>query len=82
MVGRCCRTAALCEFIALCQEITGKKIPIASVPENRPSDLRLFIGDCTKLFARTAWRPKQDIRRIVRDIHAWVGEHSGALAKL
>jgi CDP-paratose 2-epimerase len=75
-------TASLCELTGLCEEITGKKIPMASVPANRPSDLRLFIGDCAKLFARTAWRPKRDVRRIVQDIHSWVNEHSDALKKL
>ncbi len=37
---------SLCELTALCEEVTGHKIPIKSVPENRPSDLRGFIGDC------------------------------------
>ena len=75
-------TASLCELTALCREITGKTISITSVPENRPSDLRLFIGDCAKLFARTTWRPSRDIRRIVQDIHSWVKENEEALAKL
>jgi UDP-glucose 4-epimerase len=53
-----------------------------SVAENRPFDLRLYIGDSSKLFARTAWRPKRDVRRIVQDIHTWVKEYEQALAKL
>lgn len=74
--------ASLCELTALCQEITGRQIPIRSVPENRPADLRLYIGDCSRLFARTAWRPKRDVRRILQDIHTWVLENETALAKL
>ena len=75
-------TASLRELTALCEEITGKKIPLASVPANRPSDLRLFIGDCAKLFARTDWRPRRGVSCIVQDINAWVRQHSDALAKL
>lgn len=75
-------TASLCELTALCQEITGKKIPIASVAANRPSDLRLFIGDCSQLFKRTEWRPKRDVRRIIQDIHTWVNEYADELAQL
>ena len=75
-------TASLCELTAFCREITGKTIPIASVPVNRPSDLRLFIGDCAQLFARAAWRPKRDVRCIVQDTHAWVAQHAAQLAKL
>jgi CDP-paratose 2-epimerase len=72
-------TASLCELTELCREITGKKIPIASVPANRPSDLRVFIGDCSRLFKRTAWRPKRDVRRIIQDINVWVNEHADVL---
>jgi CDP-paratose 2-epimerase len=80
--GGAANAASLCELTALCQEITAQKIPIASVPKNRPADLRLYIGDCAKLFARTLWRPKRDVRRVVEDIRAWVQAHSGALEKL
>jgi len=75
-------TASLCELTVVCQQVAGKTIPIASILANRPNDLRLFIGDCSRLFARTAWRPKRDMRRIVGDISVWVNEHSDALAKL
>ena len=75
-------TASLCELTSLCEEITGNKISIQSVPENRPNDLRLFIGDCAKLFARSAWRPKRDVRRILQDTHAWVMANAAQLAKL
>jgi CDP-paratose 2-epimerase len=80
--GGLSNSVSLCELTALCEEVTGKKISIQSVPENRPSDLRLYIGDCSKLFARTAWRPKRNVSRIVQDIHAWVKEHEQALAHL
>jgi CDP-paratose 2-epimerase len=75
-------TASLCELTALCEEITGKQIPIKSVAENRPFDLRLFIGDCANLFARSAWRPKRNVKQIIHDIHVWVKENEQALAKL
>jgi CDP-paratose 2-epimerase len=82
VAGGLANTASLCELTEFCEDITGKKIPIASVPANRPSDLRLFLGDCTKLFARTAWRPKRDVRRIFQDISDWVNKHSDALKSL
>jgi CDP-paratose 2-epimerase len=82
VAGGLSNSVSLCELTALCEEVAGKKITIKSVAENRPSDLRLYIGDCARLFTRTAWRPKRDVRRIVRDIHSWVKEHEEALAKL
>jgi CDP-paratose 2-epimerase len=82
VAGGLSNTASLCELTTMCQEITGKTISIQPVPENRPFDLRLYIGDCAKLFAHTTWRPKRDVRRIIQDIHSWVKEHEEALAKL
>ena len=82
VAGGLSNSVSLCELTALCREITGRDTPINSIPENRPNDLRLFIGDCTKLYLRTAWRPKRNPTRIVQDINSWVKAHSGVLSKL
>jgi nucleoside-diphosphate-sugar epimerase len=63
-------------------EITCKKIPISSVPATRPNDLRIFVADCTRLFEKTQWRPKRDVRRIVQDINDWITNHSAELEQL
>jgi len=75
-------SASLCEFTTLCVEITGKKIPISPVSATRPNDLRIFVADCTRLFEKTQWRPKRDVRRIVQDIDDWVTSHSTELQHL
>jgi CDP-paratose 2-epimerase len=74
--------ASLCELTALCVEITGKEIPIDSVPINRPYDLRIFVADCSRLFERTRWRPRRDMRRIVQDVSDWVKNHAVELKQL
>lgn len=76
------RSASLLELTALCEEETGNRIDISKVVENRPNDLRIFLADCSKLFSRTAWRPKRSVRQIVRDTHQWVFEHQEELLKL
>ncbi len=75
-------SASLCEFTALCAEITGEKIPISSISATRPNDLRIFVADCTRLFEKTEWQPKRDVRRIVQDISDWVTSHSAELEQL
>jgi CDP-paratose 2-epimerase len=75
-------SASLCELTALCAEISGKKISISSVPANRPNDLRIFVADCTRLFRKTQWRPKRDVRRIIQDINDWVTNHTAQLEPL
>ena len=74
--------ASLCELTALCREVTGKAVPIACVPANRPNDLRIFIADCARLFQRTKWRPGRDVRRIIQDTHAWLVANAGQLEQL
>jgi len=88
-------SASLQELTGLCQEVIGNTVSIESVVETRPSDLRLFIGDCRilnqKLSALNSglhcpssatWRPKRSIRDIIIDTHAWVRENEQALEKL
>ena len=75
-------SASLCELTALCREFTGRSVPVDSNPVNRPNDLRIFVGDSARLHARSDWRPKRDVRRIVQDISAWISEHSEALRTL
>jgi CDP-paratose 2-epimerase len=82
VAGGLANSVSLCELTELCREITGKSVPISHNPVNRPNDLRLFIGDCTRLFARAQWRPQRDVRRLVQDVHDWVRQNESALAKL
>jgi CDP-paratose 2-epimerase len=72
-------SASLCELTNLCCEVTGREIPISSNPETRPSDLRIFIGDCSQLFARTNWRPRRTIGDIVKDTATWASRHEKEL---
>jgi CDP-paratose 2-epimerase len=51
-------------------------VPDASA---RPGDVPVYISDCAALFARTDWRPQRDVREILADIHAWIGDHEAAL---
>jgi len=45
---------------------------------------RWFFGDgaCRRLFARTAWRPRLDVKQTVADIFNWVRAHEKELRPL
>ncbi len=73
---------SLCELTALCQEATGKKIPLGSEPETRPADVRVYVSDCAKLFAKTSWRPTRSVRETVADVMQWLDEHEDALRRI
>jgi CDP-paratose 2-epimerase len=72
-------SASLQELTKICQEVTGKTIPIREVAENRTADIRLYITDNTKVTALTGWKPEKGMREIVADIHAWLDENRAAL---
>jgi CDP-paratose 2-epimerase len=75
-------SASLQELTALCQQIIGREIPIASETENRPADLRIFLADSSKLFSRTDWRPKRGVEKIVADVFDWVRANENELRPL
>jgi CDP-paratose 2-epimerase len=75
-------SSSLKELTTLCEKITGRTIKISSNPTNRAEDMRIFIADCSVLFARTNWRPRRNMETIVSDISGWVQEHKQALMKL
>jgi CDP-paratose 2-epimerase len=85
-VGNVCggldNSVSLLELTARCREVLGKSIAIAQVPENRPNDLRLFVGDNTRLYERNPWRPSRQIRDIVGDISGWISEREKDLRQL
>lgn len=75
-------SASLQELTKICQEVTGKTIPIKVVPENRTADIRLYVTDNTRVTALTGWEPKIGIRQIVEEITAWLAENEADLAPI
>jgi CDP-paratose 2-epimerase len=75
-------SASLCELTALCQEVSGRRVPVHSVLQDRPWDLRVFVADCRRLFERTAWRPRRRVRQIVSDLSEWIAQNEGQLRSL
>ena len=55
-------SASLLELTALCRDATGRDTPISAEPVTRPDDVRIFIGDCTRLCERTGWRPRRPVQ--------------------
>jgi CDP-paratose 2-epimerase len=72
--GRAC-SLSLLETTAICAELTGRRIEIGAVAENRPGDVPVYLSDCARLCSLTDWRPKRGPREILEDIHNWIAEH-------
>ena len=72
-------SASLQELTKICQKVTGKTIPISTVAENRPADIRLYVTDNTKVTNLTGWAPQIGMEQIVSEITAWLEENREAL---
>ncbi len=73
---------SLLELTALCREITGKTIPIASAPPTNPLDIRIYISDCDRVSKKFEWRPTRTVRQVVEEIHRWVVDHQVQLSSV
>lgn len=71
---------SLREATALCEEITGNRVEVASDPETRKGDVPVYISDCSRLFAHTDWRPRRAAREVLVDSFEWIRENEQALS--
>jgi CDP-paratose 2-epimerase len=73
---------SLAELTELCAEITGNRVEIARVAENRPADVRLYITDNARVTADFGWSPRQPPRRTLEQIFGWIRENERLVAPL
>lgn len=70
--GGTATSLSLLETTALCQEITGHRVEMASIRETRPGDVPAYISDCRRLANLSEWRPLRTVRDVLTDIHEWI----------
>ncbi len=75
-------SVSLQELTVLCEKITGNKIILHGIPENRNADIPLYSTDHRKVTAATGWEPQLSAEKIVEDIYAWIRNHETALREL
>lgn len=68
-------SVSLQELTALCEKVTGNKIEIASVKEDRPADLRFFITDSSKFQEKSGLSLEKDGEQTVREIYEWIRDN-------
>ena len=72
-------SVSLRELTKICEKITGNKIEIGEISEERSADLKLFITDCDKIKKLTGWKPKKDIENTISDITKWIQDNKEIL---
>lgn len=63
---------SLLELTGLCEDITGNRIPINSVKENRAADIRIYLTDNTYVTKTTGWVPEIKPRKIIEEVTTWI----------
>lgn len=70
---------SLRETTQLCSELTGRTIVVEASDETRPSDIPIYLSDCSRLFAHTQWRPRRDPRETLTDVLDWITTNQRAV---
>jgi CDP-paratose 2-epimerase len=70
---------SLAETTALCRELTGNEVPIEPEAETRPGDVPVYVSDCSRLLARSGWRPRRGPRGILEDIHEFIAANADTI---
>jgi CDP-paratose 2-epimerase len=66
---------SLLETTELCRRITGRSVPVAPDPQERPGDVPVYLSDCTRLFGHTEWRPRRSPEDVLQDVFEWITAH-------
>lgn len=72
-------SVSLQELTSLCENITGNKITISKVPENRTADLRIYLTDNSFVTQHTGWRPSYTPEKIMTEIYEWIKNNNNLL---
>ena len=73
---------SLLELTALCEEITGNRVEMGRVSENRPSDVRIYVTDNARVSSDFGWRPRKTPRQTLQEIHDWIVKNERLVAPL
>lgn len=70
---------SLQELTNLCREISGNEIEITRIKEERPGDIRIYIGNNSKITTLSGWYPKRTAGTTLKEIHGWIIENKKML---
>ena len=73
---------SLLETTALCAQITGNRVAVTSVAENRPADLKLYITDNARVTAATDWRVRKTPEETLTDIFNWIHDSESLVRRI
>ena len=73
---------SLQELTVQCAAETGRRVPIESVDETAPADLRIYVTDTRRVASDFGWRPSRTVSTTIRDICLWIHAHRESLTNV
>jgi CDP-paratose 2-epimerase len=80
--GGAAGSTSLCEWTAVCAELTGRSAAPAAEPETHPFDVPYYVSDHRRASAAFDWKPRRGVREIAGDILAWLRAEEEGLRDL
>jgi len=80
--GGAANSISLCEATQLCEELTGRTIPVRSVVDTHPADVRLYCTDNARVTRDIGWTPAHDLRAIFQDIYGWIRREEAQVRRI
>ncbi len=75
-------SVSLQELTRICEGVTGNKLSIKKVKEDRIADIRIYITDNTVINKLSGWQPKCTPTNIISDIFDWIKSDEQKLKKI
>ena len=75
-------SVSLAELTGLCEAATGRRVPIASVPDSASVDMPWYCTDNRRVTEMTGWAPQRRPVDIVGDIERWIAANETLLAPI
>lgn len=72
-------SVSLQELTELCEQVTGNKIHIEKVKEDRPADVRIYYTDSSKFLKKSGMKWQKDIPTMVNDVYEWIRDNEAEL---
>jgi len=73
---------SLMETTNICQIVTGNKVNISSILQNRPADLIWYKTDNTLTTEEFNWKPQKNAEIIIQDIYLWLRQNETIFKKI
>jgi CDP-paratose 2-epimerase len=75
-------SVSLQELTALCEEVSGQHVNFSSDAMTRPADIKWYMTDNSRVTKATGWRPRRDVKAVVRDVHEWIVSEKDLLKEI